>query len=387
MGLFWIFAAVSIIAARNIFRAIRQSPTLNPLLTSRSRRQSYVSAQTKLMELAHSPSKRHAARPLTPRKHMQQYATLAVLPPINFTLPVPEELYTISSMDILPSIEYTSQEWREKFYLTSRLALLRKYGTNAVLARVARFEGIFQATTDFCTNHLPTTIIPDAEVRHIARFNVPAEGFVVPHMEVAPINFEDHTETTCRFLKWVIDYPPQTVSRMMHLVYPNTSHFSIEPIPVPSPDPSDTDPHVFHAMNWRPYGDDGLTDDYIPGVEPSIAIIVLPPWAMSPTDLDYFLSCADFPSDQQRDDYGLSASQALWARIWDSCHTTRSRFFVFTTYEVWVFGVFSLDWTRAWTSEIVSQDSTGPTVIECLFYWFAKAIVDPGDFVLPPPPD
>lgn len=77
---------------------------------------------------------------------------------------------------------------------------------------------------------------------------------------------------------------------------------------------------------------------------------------------------------------------------------------MFTTYEIWVFGIFSpgdlnavfvpfriadlaTDWTQAWTSEVVGLDATGPTVLECLFYWFATAIVDPDQSALPLPVD
>lgn len=79
----------------------------------------------------------------------------------------------------------------------------------------------------------------------------------------------------------------------MHLVYPETFYFSMEPAPVPTPDRSNTDPHVFHTMHWRPYGDNKEVDDYKHGVDPSIAVIVLPPWAMSPVDLGYFLFCTE----------------------------------------------------------------------------------------------
>lgn len=132
MGVLLWIVTVAVILVRKLFRAVPSRSSVQPPRTPAA--SSSITFETcshrslapiDLMELANSPSRRNAVG-LEPRKNIQQYASIAVLPYLGLTQP----------------------DWPEKFYMLSRRVLLKKYETNAVLAHMAKFDGFPQAALD-----------------------------------------------------------------------------------------------------------------------------------------------------------------------------------------------------------------------------------------------
>ncbi|KAL1939266.1 hypothetical protein VTO73DRAFT_10069 [Trametes versicolor] len=109
-------------------------------------------------------------------------------------------------------------------------------------------------------------------------------------------------------------------------------------------------------------------------LRPGIAVLSFTPWELGVNDLKEFSARAQFaPNEFQRDNVvGKPWSNALkaWAMAYDSCRVSGYRWFVITTYDQWVFGTWSLDWTGAEVTDPVPFDKThGMSVIEMLTFW------------------
>ncbi|KAG8893837.1 hypothetical protein FRB99_001677, partial [Tulasnella sp. 403] len=75
--------------------------------------------------------------------------------------------------------------------------------------------------------------------------------------------------------------------------------------------------------------------------------------------------------------------EQMWAQVYDYCHNRSNWFFVLTSYEYWIFGVFSLDWGSAFVTDPFPYDSTEPTTLEFLLYWTESAMFVPGLYEIP----
>ncbi|KAG8892128.1 hypothetical protein FRC01_014332 [Tulasnella sp. 417] len=133
-----------------------------------------------------------------------------------------------------------------------------------------------------------------------------------------------------------------------------------------------------------------------------LIIEVKAPWALDPVAFvqEDHLPTADELQSKQGSSYhptkkqmsaaarGLfSEAQKIWAQIYDSCVTQGNYFFALTSYEFWVFGVFSADYTFAQVTDPIPYDSKKPTVLACLMYWTQSAMLVSGLHEIPWPLD
>ncbi|KDQ56482.1 hypothetical protein JAAARDRAFT_48328 [Jaapia argillacea MUCL 33604] len=63
----------------------------------------------------------------------------------------------------------------------------------------------------------------------------------------------------------------------------------------------------------------------------------------------------------------------LWRKILHLCRERDTSYFVYSTYNYWIFGSFSLDWTHATVSPVKTYDCQGPTILECLCCWLLES--------------
>ncbi|KAG8918926.1 hypothetical protein FRC01_001578 [Tulasnella sp. 417] len=117
------------------------------------------------------------------------------------------------------------------------------------------------------------------------------------------------------------------------------------------------------------------------------------PWTMPLSGLRKFVDLKKLPTlaelqnmqrgGKPKEKVKFSDEENAWAQIYDYCHGQGRHYFVLTTYEYWVFGVFSLNFTSAQVSDIIPYSHTEPTVLECITYWVQSSMFVPGCFEIP----
>ncbi|KAG8918178.1 hypothetical protein FRC01_002018 [Tulasnella sp. 417] len=80
---------------------------------------------------------------------------------------------------------------------------------------------------------------------------------------------------------------------------------------------------------------------------------------------------------------GYTPAQRVLAQVYDYCREQKHHFFIITTYEYWMFGVFLQDYTVAAVTKPVPYDHKGPTIIQCITYWLQSSLFLPGSFEIP----
>ncbi|KAI0827205.1 hypothetical protein BC628DRAFT_1409964 [Trametes gibbosa] len=114
-------------------------------------------------------------------------------------------------------------------------------------------------------------------------------------------------------------------------------------------------------------------------VRPGIAILALPPWMLGAGDLQEFSSRRKFQRNElekepQAPSKPWSNATKVWAMVYDSCRVSGYRWFVVTTYDKWVFGTWSLEWSGADVTEPIPFDRTrGMSVVQILTFWLECA--------------
>ncbi|KAG8913382.1 hypothetical protein FRC00_002514 [Tulasnella sp. 408] len=98
-----------------------------------------------------------------------------------------------------------------------------------------------------------------------------------------------------------------------------------------------------------------------------LVIEVKTPWTLDPVTFQKF----------------VEEDRNIWAQIYDYCVTQGNYFFVLTSYEFWVFGVFSADYTFAQVTKPIPYDSKKPTILAVLMYWTQSAMLVPGLHEIP----
>ncbi|KAI0674050.1 hypothetical protein C8Q78DRAFT_1067214 [Trametes maxima] len=121
-------------------------------------------------------------------------------------------------------------------------------------------------------------------------------------------------------------------------------------------------PHVLPTGVWRP----------------GVVILALPPWQLGIGDLHEFASRRVFTHGElDREPAGTTAwsnATKLWAMLYDTSRVSGYRWFVITTYNSWVFGTWSLDWSAAEVTRPIPFDRTrGMSIVELLTFWIECA--------------
>ncbi|KAI0635457.1 hypothetical protein C8Q77DRAFT_1217273 [Trametes polyzona] len=139
--------------------------------------------------------------------------------------------------------------------------------------------------------------------------------------------------------------------------------------------------NVSSARNARPLWTVYVFGPQVPPtsiLRPGVVILAIPPWMLGVGDLREFSSRRVFDQgDLDREPPGTTAwsnATKLWAMLYDSCRVSGYRWFVITTYQQWVFGTWSEDWSGAEVTEPVPFDRTrGMTIVEMLTFWIECA--------------
>ncbi|KAG8985842.1 hypothetical protein FRB90_004408, partial [Tulasnella sp. 427] len=73
----------------------------------------------------------------------------------------------------------------------------------------------------------------------------------------------------------------------------------------------------------------------------------------------------------------------LMAQTYDYCVRQGHHWFIVTTYERWVFGVFSLDYSSAEVTDVLEYNCAEPTILECILFWTQSSMYVPGLWEIP----
>ncbi|KAG8918704.1 hypothetical protein FRC01_001696, partial [Tulasnella sp. 417] len=87
------------------------------------------------------------------------------------------------------------------------------------------------------------------------------------------------------------------------------------------------------------------------------------------------------PGRQKEPEY--TTAQRVLAQVYDYCKEQKNHFFIITTYEYWMFGVFSQDYSLATVTEPLPYNHQGTTILQCIKYWLQSSLFLPGSFEIP----
>ncbi|KAJ7648857.1 hypothetical protein B0H17DRAFT_1102808 [Mycena rosella] len=208
------------------------------------------------------------------------------------------------------------------------------------------------------------------------------EGFTVPAgptFNIPPHSGRRPTDIM-RMIPWLDYLPLMTVQGTLRLLFPTQTadwRFSLVD------DAEDRDRKVFQHFVWSYSGPGKPTAFTALGDIPRNPLVVAfqPPWILSAQDMLEFAQCRTFPRFSINDGRlaALEGKEQLWAKVWDTCVARKTRWFVLTSYNQWVFGAFSEGWTIGFVSLHVLQfDARDPTILEVLAFWVACAMRLPG---------
>ncbi|KAG9017523.1 hypothetical protein FRB90_000948 [Tulasnella sp. 427] len=113
-----------------------------------------------------------------------------------------------------------------------------------------------------------------------------------------------------------------------------------------------------------------------------LAVEVKCPWTLSRSDMVGISNLRNGLS-LVAGETKYSTSQSVLAQVYDYCFNQDHCFWIITTYEYWVFGVFSKDYELALVTEPISFDNASPTVLQCIVYWLQSSVFRAGAFEPP----
>lgn len=183
-----------------------------------------------------------------------------------------------------------------------------------------------------------------------------------------PVSIMKKPDTMMHMVPWIENLPLQTTQSALHSMFPQTRDYGFNLVP----DPENVDKDLFQYFSWSA----GDTLDLHSTSRLTVAF--QPPWILSDKDIKQFSRCKSFPPFRKAGDaYPTQLADSkyrLWGKMWDVCVRQRSRWFVLTSYNDWVFGAFSEGWSTAFVTDVYAYDSYNPSIVECLVFWVASAM-------------
>ncbi|KAJ7172503.1 hypothetical protein C8R46DRAFT_1161910 [Mycena filopes] len=198
-----------------------------------------------------------------------------------------------------------------------------------------------------------------------------------------PFHSERRPTDIMRLSPWLDNLPLMTVQRIIHLLYPETRAWGFT-----LNDENDNDRKIFQYFVWSlPTTEEGMGAAMLAEIgRKSIVVAFQPPWILSEQDIKEFSECRSFPPFRAPGNAfpkELDSRERLWAKLWDACVSKKTPWFVLTSYNHWVFGVFSAGWTAAFVSGVQAFDTVSPTITEWLTFWVASAMRLQGRHTIP----
>ena len=145
-----------------------------------------------------------------------------------------------------------------------------------------------------CAHNVPLTRCGDADddPETGSHITVPAPGYVfADRSPVRPSSlsqyvvlnrFPQHCLIACSVFQWVLQYPLETVRRMMYLTFPEMDYTMEECIP------TRRDENVIRWALWRPSEAAAIQNTD----KPRVTIFVQPPWLVTEQDMALLARCA-----------------------------------------------------------------------------------------------
>ncbi|EJD40861.1 hypothetical protein AURDEDRAFT_115723 [Auricularia subglabra TFB-10046 SS5] len=108
--------------------------------------------------------------------------------------------------------------------------------------------------------------------------------------------------------------------------------------------------------------------------EVKLVTVTMPMWCFAPKDMADFVNMRNFdnPATLSRES-AVPTAVKLWARLQDFCYLHDAHYFIVSTYEQWVFGTFSPQYSTAYVSQPMQYDAKSPNVIEAIMCWIHSA--------------
>ncbi|KAK7050968.1 hypothetical protein VNI00_005080 [Paramarasmius palmivorus] len=238
--------------------------------------------------------------------------------------------------------------------------------------------GISRVISSWVREYIPNEPLENLEDRD----PISGERLAVPCPTAAkfeiPFIAERRPKDIHRIINWLDNFPLMTVQRTIHLLQPDLRHWEFR---LCSEASSARDREHFQHFLWS-LPSEILETLQQPGLaqaqRKSVVVALQPPWVLSPQDIKQFASCQSFPQHRLPGHMftinPLKSEERLWAKLWDLCVTQGTPWFVLTSYNQWVFGMFSEGWTNALVTGVYEWNSSSPTIIECLTFWLASAM-------------
>ncbi|KAJ6496653.1 hypothetical protein C8R47DRAFT_973464 [Mycena vitilis] len=238
-------------------------------------------------------------------------------------------------------------------------------------------ESLFIAVTSWIDSNVPHTSlgIEDEDPDTGEKLSIASQS---PVFNI-PFHSERRPSDMMRLTPWLDNLPLMTVQRTIHILYPESYPWEFRLC-----DDDGNDRKMFQYFIWSgpiPHEEMALDIDH-----KSVLVAFQPPWILSEQDIKEFSQCRSFPPFRVPGNAfptRLESKERLWAKIWDACVAKNTRWFVLTSYNQWVFGVFSNGWTAAFVSTVQNFDSVSPTIIEWLTFWVASAMHFKGHSLIP----
>lgn len=187
-------------------------------------------------------------------------------------------------------------------------------------------------------------------------------------------------ENMAGMISWLKSFPLPIVQHVVHFLCPQSKGWRF----ILGND-CDGDESIFQYFTWSTMDLDSPMN-----ARNSAIIAFQPPWILSEQDMREFSECRSFPPFRKLGNafpISLQSKERLWAKIWDLCVKRRTHWFVLTSYDNWVFGVFSTGWTAAFVTGVYTFDMYNPTITEALTFWTVAAMRIPGCSSAPKVPE
>ncbi|KAJ6547537.1 hypothetical protein B0H19DRAFT_1166187 [Mycena capillaripes] len=241
-----------------------------------------------------------------------------------------------------------------------------------------------EVVTSWIDSHIPYTSLGIEDEDHST-----GERLTIPSPPIFNIPFHNERRPTdiMRLSPWLDNLPLMTVQRTIHILYPETRPWGFVLC-----DENDSDRKIFQYFMWSlPTPDEGIAPARLAEIgRKSVVVAFQPPWILSAQDIKEFSQCHSFPpfcGPGNAFPTPLESKDRLWAKIWDTCVAKNTPWFVLTSYNQWVFGVFSAGWTAAFVTPVYNFDASTPTIIEWLTFWVASAMRLKGWRAIPKVPE
>jgi len=113
-------------------------------------------------------------------------------------------------------------------------------------------------------------------------------------------------------------------------------------------------------------------------MQAKVAVFTFPSKVFESSDLSRFVYTDTFLDAQPFQDggYKWDVPQMLWAMVYDFCVYHGVHHFVLTTYDKWIFGLFTESFRAGYVRHEMDYNARSPTVLQTLIFWMDASMRD-----------